>query len=442
MAREPMHSAISTDTSARARRKIGRRILPFLALLYIVAYLDRANVAFANVSMRANLGFNEAVFGFGAGIFFAGYFLLEIPGALIVERWSARRWLARIIVSWGLCTILVGLINTPKQFYTARFLLGAAEAGFFPGVIVYLTHWFREQDRARALAGFVSAAPVALLIGAPLSGLILQLDWWGIPEWRWLFILQGIPAVILGVVTLFYLTDHPRDARWLRPDERAWVSDALEQEREAKRGSHSQRWWHAALNRDVLLLTAAHFSANLAGYGFILWLPHTLQVGAGFGLMVSSFIAALPFAAAIFGVVLNGRSSDRRRERKGHACAAFVAAALFLIVAAVPGQSARATVGALTLTGAAAFAWIPPFWSLPTATLGKSSAAAAVGLINSVGNLGGFVGPFGVGWLLTMGWTPGAATGILALAYLAAAVLTGFVRAVPNTAERTSHAAS
>jgi ACS family tartrate transporter-like MFS transporter len=426
----------TAGTPVRARRKIARRILPFVSLLYIVAYLDRANVAFANVPMRADLGFNEAVFGFGAGIFFIGYFLLEIPGALIVERWSARRWLARIIVSWGICTVLIGFVRTEQQFYAARFLLGAAEAGFFPGVLVYLTHWFREEDRAKAIAGFVTAAPVSLLIGAPLSALILQIDAFGMPGWRWLFVLQGIPAVVLGIVTLFYLTDHPRQASWLDPAEREWISGELERERNAKRGTGSRRWWRAALSRNVLFLTGAHFFANMAGYGFILWLPHTLQIGAGFGPAASSVIAGLPFAAAIAAMVLNGRSSDRRRERKGHACSAFLAAAVLMGFAAVPAQPPWLTVAVLTLTGGAVFAWIPPFWSLPTATLGESSAAAAVGLINSVGNLGGFAGPFLVGSLLAAGWTPGGASSVLAIAYATAALLTWSVRLSSVDAER------
>jgi MFS transporter, ACS family, tartrate transporter len=426
----------TTSTAVRARRKIARRILPFVSFLYIVAYLDRANVAFANVPMRTDLGFNEAVFGFGAGIFFIGYFLLEIPGALIVERWSARRWLARIIVSWGICTVLIGFVRTEQQFYLARFLLGAAEAGFFPGVLVYLTHWFREEDRAKAIAGFVTAAPVSLLIGAPLSALILQIDAFGVPGWRWLFVLQGIPAVMLGIVTLFYLTDLPAQAKWLDPAEREWISDALEHERKAKRAAGSRHWWRAALSRNVLFLTGAHFFANMAGYGFILWLPHTLQIGAGLGPVASSLVAGLPFAAAIAGMVLNGRSSDRRRERRGHACWAFLVAAVFMSLTAVPEQPAAVRVAILVLTGGAVFAWIPPFWSLPTATLGESSAAAAVGLINSVGNLGGFAGPFLVGWLLAAGWTPGGASGVLAIAYAAAALLTWCVRLSRTDAER------
>src|ERR1700726_2156248 len=204
-----------SEEGEQARRRIAWRLLPFLFILYFVAYLDRVNVGFAGLEMSPNLGFTDRVFGLGAGIFFAGYFLFEIPGALLVERWSARKWIARILITWGLVTILVSMIHTPMQFYGARFLLGLAEAGFFPGIIVYLTHWVRPEDGARAGALFMTAIPVANVLGSPLAGWLLGVHWLGIPGWRWLFILEGIPAVLLGVVTLLYLTDWPRQAKWL-----------------------------------------------------------------------------------------------------------------------------------------------------------------------------------------------------------------------------------
>ena len=220
----------SSPAADRARQKIARRILPFVFVLYIISYLDRANVAFAKLSMTAELGFSEAVFGFGAGIFFIGYLFLEIPGALIVERLSARKWIARILISWGLCATLMGFIHTPFHFYAARFLLGLAEAGFFPGIIVYLTHWFTGRDRARAMAGFIVGGPVSLLFGAPISSLFLRLHRFGMSGWRWVFILEGVPAVIFGIITWFYLTDNPSDANWLNPDERQWIAGELAEE--------------------------------------------------------------------------------------------------------------------------------------------------------------------------------------------------------------------
>jgi len=221
--------------AGRVHAKIARRILPYFFLLYIVAYLDRANVAFAKLSMAPDLGFSEAVYGAGAGIFFLGYFLLEIPGALIVERWSARLWISRILVTWGICTVLVSFVKTANGFYLTRFLLGLAEAGFFPGVIIYFTHWFPAQDRARAIAGLTVAVPVSFVIGAPLSAWCLSLHWFGWQGWRWLFIVQGLPAIVLGLITPFCLTDHPHQASWLAPDERAWLTERLERERQQAR---------------------------------------------------------------------------------------------------------------------------------------------------------------------------------------------------------------
>jgi MFS transporter, ACS family, tartrate transporter len=419
---------INASLAAQTRGRIFRRILPFIFFLYILAYIDRANVAFANRPMSADLDFSEAVFGFGAGVFFLGYFLLQIPGALIVERWSARRLIAVILVAWGMLTMLIGFVRTPGQFYISRFFLGTAEAGFFPGVLVYLTHWFRSGDRARATARFALAAPVALVIGAPLSSVILKLNWFGLPGWRWVFILQGIPAVVFGVVTLFYLTDRPRDAKWLADDERAWIESELQHERELKGAKQRRHWWQALVHRDVLLLTGAAFCANLGGYGFILWLPHTLNRGMGLSLILSTALSALPFIAAIAASLMVGKSSDRSGERKWHACAAFLAAGLFLSLGSVPGQPMALSLLWITLTGAAVYSWLPPFWVLPGLMLDESAAAASIGLINSVGNLGGFAGPWIAGYLLSRGARYGTALLVLAASYCTSALFTSFVR--------------
>jgi len=428
MMRDSLGGMSDSFSGAVARARIFRRILPFVFFLYILAYIDRANVAFANRPMSVDLGFSEAVFGFGAGVFFVGYFLLQIPGALLVERWSARRLIAAILVTWGLLTMLIGFVKTPSQFYASRFLLGAAEAGFFPGVLVYLTHWFRASDRARATARFALAAPVALVIGAPLSGLILKLHWLGLPGWRWVFILQGIPAIVFGVVTLFYLTDRPRDAQWLPAAERDWIEGELRREKELKGVRPSRNWWQAFGRRDVLLLTGASFCANLGGYGFILWLPNTLNRGMGLPLVLSTALSALPFLAAIVASLLVGRSSDRSGERKWHACASFAAAGVFLVLGSVPGQPVALSVLWICLTGAAVFSWIPPFWVLPGLMLSEAEAAASIGLINSVGNLGGFAGPWIAGSLLSSGAGYGAVLLALAASYGASAVFTSLVR--------------
>jgi MFS transporter, ACS family, tartrate transporter len=229
-----------------------RHILPYLFLLHIIAFLDRVNVSYAALEMTKDLGFTAEVYGFGAGIFFIGYFLLEIPGSLLVELWSARGWIARIMISWGVLAVLMGFITTATQFYWVRFLLGAAEAGFFPGLIVYLSHWFRYEDRAKAVALFMAAIPISNILGAPLSGFLLGMNWYGMTGWRWLFILEGAPAIIFGIATIFYLTDWPHQAKWLPEDEREWITTELEKEKQAKKATHSQAIWEALKQREVI----------------------------------------------------------------------------------------------------------------------------------------------------------------------------------------------
>src|SRR5881275_1838933 len=245
-------SSSQQEIGARARRHIARRLLPFLFVLYVIAFLDRMNIGAAALQMPADLGFSPGVIGFGAGIFFLGYFLLEIPGALIVERWSARRWIARIMVSWGIVTVLMAFIHTSRQFYWVRFLVGAAEAGFLPGVIVYLTHWFRYEDRGKAVAFFYAANPLSYVVGSPLAGLLLGLSWLGMRGWRWLFIIEGIPAVVVGVITIWYLTDWPEQAKWLPAEEKSWIASELQREKEAKNRRRSYRVWEALRHRDVI----------------------------------------------------------------------------------------------------------------------------------------------------------------------------------------------
>jgi len=244
----------------RARRRITRRIMPYLFVLFIIAYLDRVNVGYAALQMKGDLAFTDDVLGLGAGIFFIGYFLLEIPGSILVERWSARGWIARILITWGIVAILMGFVRTRSEFYALRFLLGAAEAGFFPGIMVYFTHWFRYQDRAKAVAMFMAAIPIANIVGSPLSGLLLGMNHFGLAGWRWLFIIEGAPAIIFGVVTIFYLTDRPPQAKWLAEDERKWITEELDREHQAKHAAHSFRILQAFRNREVILLTLTYFS--------------------------------------------------------------------------------------------------------------------------------------------------------------------------------------
>jgi MFS transporter, ACS family, tartrate transporter len=419
--------------SEGVRRKVSRRVLPFFFLLYIVAYIDRANVAFAKLPMVADLGFSEAVFGFGAGVFFLGYFLLEIPGAVIVERWSARLWISRILITWGACTVLVGFIRTANEFYIARFLLGLAEAGFFPGVIVYMSHWFPARDRGRALAGFILAVPISFVVGAPLSTWCMSIDWFGIPGWRWIFILQGLPAILLGCVTPFYLTDRPKDAKWLRPEERDWLDEELREEREQKRSTGHFSILQALRQRYVLTLAAALFCVVLATYGFILWLPTTIQKASGLSTSESTLLSTLPFLAATISVWYSGRSSDRSGKRKLHTVVPLVGCAVFFALTRIPDQPLPITILWMCLTGLMLWAWAPSFWVLPTLKLGETAAAASIGFINSIGNLGGFVGPWFVGALLTSQGSYTTAVAVLCSCFLLAATLIGSLR-IPHPA--------
>jgi MFS transporter, ACS family, tartrate transporter len=384
-----------------ARRRIALRLLPFLWLLYVVAFLDRVNVAYAALEMSHDLGFSDRVFGLGAGIFFIGYVLLEIPGALIVERWSARRWIARIMISWGIITVLVGFVHTSHQFYSIRFLLGAAEAGFFPGVIVYLTHWFSRRDLAKAVASFMAAQPLANFVGSPLAGRILRIHWYGLEGWRWLFILEGIPAVILGIVTIYYLTDWPSQAGWLPQEERDWITGELNREKKAKAAVRSYTIAEALRQREVILLTLVYFLSTTGVYGFTIWFPTILKRASGLSIGRVTFLVALPYLAALIATLLNGWHSDRTQERRWHTAAPLFIGSGTLFFAIVFGSHIWVQFGFFIVFAACVYSYQPCFWALPTIALGESAAAACIGLINSLGNLGGFAGPFIVGYLVT-----------------------------------------
>jgi D-galactonate transporter len=393
-------SSSTSEVAQRARHRIARRLLPFLFALYVIAFLDRMNIGAAALQMPRDLGFSDRVVGMGAGIFFLGYFLLEIPGALIVERWSARRWIARIMISWGMVTVLMAFIHTAQQFYLVRFFVGAAEAGFLPGVIVYLTHWFRYEDRGKAVAFFYAANPLSYVIGSPIAGLLLGLSWLGLRGWRWLFILEGVPAIVLGVITIFYLTDWPAQARWLPADERSWIVEQLQREKQTKNRRHSFSVWGALRNRDVILLTLCYFCAMTGSYGIAFWLPTILKRLSGLSDLKVTLLAALPYIAAFITQQVNGWHSDRTGERRWHAAIPVFLCALALSLAVVNSSRPAISIGLFVLVGASFYGFQPCFWALPTLFLSESAAAASIGLINSVGNLGGFVGPMVMGYLV------------------------------------------
>jgi ACS family tartrate transporter-like MFS transporter len=421
----------------RTKRKITKRLMPFLILLFIMAYIDRVNVGYANLGgMSKELGFNPEIIGFGAGIFFIGYFLLEIPGTLIVENWSARKWLARIIISWGILAVLTGFIQNTTHFYVIRFLLGLAEAGFFPGIIVYLSHWFRYQDRAKAVAMFMTALPFANIFGSPISGFILGINWFGLSGWRWVFILEGIPAVILGIVTIYYLTDKPSQADWLEEEEKEWITAELEREKQAKKAVKHYTILEAFQHRNVIILAAAYFCAVTAVYGFTFWLPEIIKRISGFSDQTVSLLGALPYCAGLVGMLIIGWSSDRRNERRRHTSFALITAGTGLFLSAVTSDFAFLAILMFCLAAVGLYSYLPSFWALPTAFLTESAAAASIGLINSVGNLGGFVGSYIPGYLTNKTGSHFSGVIYLSCSALVAAILILFVRHSPAAEEK------
>ncbi|HEV2199121.1 MAG TPA: MFS transporter [Bryobacteraceae bacterium] len=390
---------IIPEIAERTRRKITRHLVPFLFLLYIISYLDRVNLGYAALDMMRELKFSNEIFGIGAGIFFVGYFLIEIPATVVVEVWSARKWIARIMITWGVLASMTGLVQSARQLYWARFFLGLAEAGFFPGMIVYLTHWFRARDRARAVALFMTAIPISQLIGAPVSGLLMRVHWQGLSGWRWLLILEGVPAIVFGVVTIFYLTDWPRDARWLEKDERDWITDELEREKQAKRAVRSLTVWRALRNPDVVKLTLAAFCGLTSIYGFGFWLPKIVQRLSGLSTLQVTLISGIPYLLAFPAMVLNGWHSDRTGERRWHTALALAIGGVLLVASTAFSGNLFVSILLFSLAAMASHSYIPVFWQLPTGFLTEEAAAACIGMINSFGNLGGFAGPYVIGFL-------------------------------------------
>ncbi len=410
------------------RRKVAWRVLPLVFVLYIVAYLDRANAGFAKLRMAGDLKFSDAVFGLGIGIFFIGYLLLEIPGALLVERWSARKWFARILISWGIVSSLTAFVTTPAEFYAARFLLGVAEAGFFPGIIVYFTHWFTAQDRTRALSGLVMAIPFGLAVGAPVSGLLLEVTWMGMAGWQWLFILEGIPAVILGFVTLRYMTDRPRHAQWLTPAERDYLELALATEAQAKEGKNKVSVWQALRLPNVWLLALGIFATNTGGYALTFWLPSMVKSLSGGTDKATLLYSGLFYGCGLVGVFISGQSADRTGERKWHCVFGQAATAFFLAGSAMTGQPFAVVMTWLCLTGFVTYFWPSPFWAMPTLTLTASAAAVSIGFINMCANLAGWLGNYQMGWLRSHGYSDSSCLFFLASCYLVGAILVSFVK--------------
>ncbi len=374
--------------------KVTRRLVPFMFVLYVVAYLDRINVGFAALQMRRDLGFSEAVYGLGAGIFFVGYFLFEVPSNLILQRVGARRWIARIMVTWGAVSAATMLVRRAETFYLVRFLLGVSEAGFFPGMILYLTYWFPPDERGRAVARFMTATAVAGVLGGPLSGGLLALDGAaGLRGWQWLFLAEGVPAVCLGFIVLVVLPDGPADARWLEPAERRWL---IEHVRAEPQPHHAATLRTALVHPRVWLLAALYFALVNSFYGVSLWLPQIVQGFSGLGDTWVGVVSALPYLAAAVAMVLVGAHSDRTGERRWHVAVPALVGAAGLAAAAML-HAPLAAFAALVVAAVGIWSTLGPFWALPTAMLHGTGAAAGIALVNSIGNLGGFVGPYLIG---------------------------------------------
>jgi ACS family tartrate transporter-like MFS transporter len=407
-------SSIKVQTSGKlspldaARRKAYLRLLPLLFLCYVIAYVDRVNVSIAKLTMTRDLpGFDNLVIGFGVGLFFWGYFLLEIPGSLLVEKWSARKVICRIMVVWGFAAALTAFVKTPYQFYAARFLLGLAEAGFFPGVIVYLTHWFPSRDRTRALSWFLIATPIAQLVSPKISNALLKIGTgdivngrviyypglFGLKGWQWVYIYWGLPAVLLGIVVLFVLTDRPREANWLTAEEKEALETELEKERAARAATHRMTVLEAFQHPKVLLLAAAYFCSTAANYSLEFFLPTILQQWYSLTPDSITSLVLLPPILALAGQLFVGWNSDRKKERRLHAIVPIVIGLVALGLTPLTRGHLPLTIACFMATAAGIKSYQPAFWSLPSLFLTGAAAAGSIGLINSIGNLGGFLGP-------------------------------------------------
>jgi ACS family tartrate transporter-like MFS transporter len=417
------------------------RIVPLVFVLYLVSYLDRANVAFVENEMREDLHFSPSVFGLGVGVFFVGYLLLEVPGALIVEHWSARKWFSRILLTWGLCSMGLALVRSPWQFYLARFLLGLAEAGFFPGIIVYFTHWFPRADRGRALAGLILGVPLSQALGAWLTERILLVTWFDLAGWQWVFLIEGCPALLLGVAVLFLLADHPRQASWLSPAEAEWLEETLAAERRAMATAGASL--RQVLRQPVVwLLALGILATNTGGYALGFWIKDAFRSllietrGPEAAKDALSWIG-LYFICGTAGIWVAGQSSDLSGDRKWHCVAGQVLTACCLAGSLLPGQPWVVVFFWLCLTGFFAYFWPPPFWVLPTQALSSSAAAVAIGFINICGNVAGIIGPPVVGWMKDAHYPVRPCLFFSVACYAAGGVLIALLRIPPTSDTKT-----
>jgi len=389
------------------------RLMPFLFLLYVVAYLDRINMGFAVLQMRGQLGLSDRVIGRAGGMFFAGYFFFQLPSNLVLEKFGVRRWISGLMMTWGVISCLMIFVRGPNSFYGLRILLGAAEAGFFPGMVLYMKRWFPARARARAVAWFMMANPVAGIIGSPLSGALLGLSGKGLSGWQWMFLMEGLPAILLGATVFWILSDRPQEAAWLQGDERSWLLEKLAQEQQVESGGGPGTFWKVLIAPRIWGLSLVYFGVSTTMYGLTLWLPSVIQSLSGLGYWETSLIAVLPFVGAAIAMVLVGMHSDRTGERRWHtAIPAFCAAVA--LAAAGYGRSTAVVVACIGLGLACSESMVGPFWAMATSRMAGLSAAAGIAVINSLANLGGYYGPDIIGFFLKL--NGGFRGGLLAIA--------------------------
>jgi sugar phosphate permease len=396
------HEAIESRTI----RKLQLRLLPFLFLLYVISFVDRINIGFAALTMNKELAMTSQQFGFAAGVFFFGYSLFEVPSNLLLHKVGARIWIARILITWGIFAVMTGFVHTVGYLFVLRFLLGLAEAGYFPGIVLYLTYWFRQREQARALALFMTALPVTSIVGAPISGLILDhVHWLGVSSWRWLLILEGLPAVLFGVLTYFVLPNRPSDAKFLTSEEKEWLSTSLLSEEKTKLEQRHFSVVQTLLNPRVLCLGIIELGIVTCSYTLSFWAPQLIKsLSNHYSNTTVGILLMIPYMVGAVVMVLVSRSSDRNLERRYHAAIPVMLGGIGLLLMGI-FHSPAAIVALLSLLAIGAYGWCAPFFALPCEFLAGSAMAAGVALINSIGNIGGFVGPYAIG--VASGWTGG-----------------------------------
>jgi len=389
-----------TAIETSAIRKMRTRIIPFIFVLFLIAFLDRINVGFAALTMNRELAITSEQYGLLAGIFFFGYFVFEIPSNLLMHRIGARIWITRILISWGIVAVLTGFARTALHLYVLRFLLGVAEAGYIPGILLYLTYWFRQRQLAHAISLFCTANPVASALGAPLSGVILDhIHWFGISSWRWLLVLEGIPAILGGIAAYWLLPGRPAAARFLTTEEKAWITSELEREEQQKLATSSITARQALVHRRVWHLTAIYFLALVGMYTMTFWLPQLVKsLSTQYSNTMVGMLVMIPYLAALPAMVLISRSSDATQERRYHAAIPLIIGGIsLLLLGAVPTNSTLLSIVLWCFVAMGVYSLLGPFWTLPNEFLAGFSAAAGIALINSIGNLAGFVGPYMMG---------------------------------------------